>query len=249
MKGWRSSDKTWLRLLKTGYGCEILHLKIDLHVHSNYSYDSFVTQEELVFYAKKRGLDSVAITDHDRIDGALKIAKEINLLIIPGIEISSLNGHILGLNVQEQIPKHLSVDETVDNIHEAGGIAVACHPVTYFKIALGKHTNSKFDAVEVINSSAFPFNYSVKRSQQIASRLGVAKVAGSDAHYGPEIGHAYTLVDAELEVDKIIRAISKGLCQPFGKAIPFTTRLKRELLVLKKKFSSKRAKKGERREG
>ena len=213
-----------------------MQLKIDLHVHSNYSYDSLITPEELVFYAKKRELDGVAITDHDRIDGALKIAKETNFLIIPGIEISSLNGHIIALNVQEGIPQKLSVDETVDRIHELGGIAVACHPIALFKGSLGKHTNSKFDAVEVINSSAFPFNYSMRRSQQIASPLRLPCVAGSDAHYGPEIGHAYTIINAELNVEEIIKAIKKGLCQPFGKPIPLTTRLKRELLLLKRKL-------------
>jgi hypothetical protein len=213
-----------------------LQLKIDLHVHTHYSYDSLITPEELVYYARKHGLDAVAITDHDRIDSALKIAKETDFLIIPGMEISSLNGHIVALNVQEQIPPKLSVDETVDKIHEAGGIAVACHPVTPFKVGLGKHTSSKFDAVEVINASAIPFGYSVKHGEKIASRLGIARVAGSDAHYGPEIGYAYTLVDAELEVEEIIKALSKGLCQPFGRAIPLTTRLKREFLILKRKL-------------
>jgi len=213
-----------------------LPLKIDPHVHTHYSYDSLITPEELVFYAKKRGLDAIAITDHDRIDGALKIAKETDFLIVPGMEISSSNGHILALNVEELIPKKLSADETVDKIHEAGGIAVACHPVTFFKESLGNKANSKFDAVEVINASAFPFNYSVNNSRKMASRLGIAQVAGSDAHYGPEIGCAYTIVDAELEVGEIIKAISKGLCQPFGRAIPLTTRLKREILSLKRRF-------------
>jgi predicted metal-dependent phosphoesterase TrpH len=213
-----------------------LQLKIDLHVHTHYSYDSLITPEELVFYAKKRELDAIAITDHDRIDGALKIAKETNFPIILGTEISSSNGHILALNVQKLIPKNLSADETVDKIHEAGGIAVACHPATFFKESLGKNTNSNFDAVEVINASAFPFNYSVRNGRKIASRLGIAQVAGSDAHYGPEIGCAYTLVDAELEVEEIIKAISDGSCQPFGRAIPLTTRLKREILSLKRRF-------------
>ena len=108
-------------------------LKIDLHVHTCYSYDSLITPEELVFYAKKCGLDGVAIADHDRIDGALKIAKETDFPIIPGIEVSSLNGHVVGLNLQEPIPKKLSVSETVDKIHEKGGLAVACHPVAFMK--------------------------------------------------------------------------------------------------------------------
>ena len=212
-----------------------MQLKIDLHVHTHYSYDSVIRPEELVFYARKHGLDGVAVTDHDKIDSALKIAKETDIAIIPGIEVTSSEGHILGLNVHENIPKKLSSGETVDKIHAAGGIAVACHPAAFLKISLGKYTNSKFDAVEVINSSAFPFEYSVKHSQEIASRLGTARIAGSDAHYAPEIGYAYTMVESELEVDSVIKAISRGLCQPFGRAIPLTTRLKRELLILKRK--------------
>jgi hypothetical protein len=158
-----------------------------------------------------------------------------DLLIIPGMEIESLDGHIVGLNIREIVPKKLSADETIDEIHEAGGIAVACHPVAFFKGGVGKHTNSKFDAVEVINSSAIPFKYSMKHSQALASRLGVGRVAGSDAHYAPEIGYAYTVVNAELETEKIISAIRKGSCQPFGRAIPLTMRLKKEVLILRRR--------------
>jgi hypothetical protein len=206
-----------------------LPVKIDLHIHTHYSYDSVITPEELVFYAKKSGLNCVALTDHDRIEGALKIAKETNFPIIVGMEISSRDGHVLGLNLQEPIPSGLSADETVDRIHSVGGIAVACHPTAFFKGSLGKNVSSKFDALEVINASAFPFGYSVRQNRKIASNLGIAQVAGSDAHYGPEIGCAYTLVDAELEIEEIIRAIMNGSCQPFGRAIPLTMRLKRKI--------------------
>ena len=213
-----------------------MKLKIDLHIHTCYSYDSLIKPKEVVFYAKKRGLDGVAITDHDRVDGALEVIRETDFLVIPGIEISSLHGHIIGLNIQDEIPPKLDVDETLDRIHGTGGIAVACHPMIFFKESLKEHISPRFDAIEVINSSAFPFNYSVRRSEEIASRLGIARVAGSDAHYGPEIGCAYTLVNAEPEVDEIVKAISKGLCSPCGRAIPLTTRLKRELLSLKRRF-------------
>jgi predicted metal-dependent phosphoesterase TrpH len=212
-----------------------LWLKIDLHVHSCYSHDSVITPKELVFYARKHGLDAVAVTDHDRIDGALKIAREEDFLIIPGIEVSSVNGHVIGFNVHEVIPAKLGADETVDRIHEAGGVAIACHPITFFKGSLGKHANSKFDAIEVINASAFPFRYSVDRGKKLAVQLDKPQTAGSDAHYGPEIGCAYTLVEAELELEDVIKALTKGLCEPFGRAIPLRTRLKREVFSLKKK--------------
>lgn len=212
-----------------------MRLKIDLHVHTFYSLDSLIRPEELVFYARKRGLDGVAVADHDRLDGALKISRESDFLIIPGMEITSSDGHIIGLNVQKSIPKGLTAEETVNRIHLAGGLAIACHPANFFRASLGNRVSSRFDAVEVINSSAIPFSYAVKQGERIASHSGIARVGGSDAHYGPEIGCAYTVVDAEPSVDAIVNAIRKGLCQPFGKAIPLTLRVKSKLLVLLKK--------------
>jgi predicted metal-dependent phosphoesterase TrpH len=213
-----------------------LPLNIDMHVHSRYSADSLITLEDLIFYAKKRGLNGVAITDHDRLDGALKIAAKTDLFIIPGIEVSSTDGHIVGLNVKKPISRRLGAQETVDRIHDAGGIAVACHPFGLLKGGLGNRTSSSFDAVEVINSSSFPFDYAVKKSIRIASRLAKPCIAGSDAHYGPEIGCAYTVVNAQPNVDDVVKAISKGLCQPFGSAIPMKIRLRRILEINKKRF-------------
>jgi len=96
-----------------------------MHVHSCYSLDSLITPEELVFYAKKRGLNGIAVTDHDRLDGALKIAAETDFLVIPGIEVRSSEGHVVGLNVKELVSGELSANETANRIHDAGGIAVA----------------------------------------------------------------------------------------------------------------------------
>jgi predicted metal-dependent phosphoesterase TrpH len=211
-----------------------LTLKIDLHVHTIYSADSSITPQQLVYYAKKRGLDGVAVTDHDQLDGALKISRETNFLILPGMEISSSEGHIVAFDLQEKIPKGLTSEETVNRVHKAGGIAIACHPITLFKESLGKHATSEFDAIEVINSSSLPFGYSKKRSGELASRLGISRVAGSDAHYAPEIGYAFTVVEAEHDIRAIIDAIKKGKCEPCGKAIPLPLRLRREFHKLMK---------------
>jgi predicted metal-dependent phosphoesterase TrpH len=215
-----------------------LQLKIDLHVHTEYSNDSIITLEKMIFYAKQRRLDGVAVTDHDTLDGALRMKKQTDFPIVPGMEISSQDGHVLALNVQEPVPKGLGAAETVDRVHEAGGIAIACHPLTFFKGSLRSHVNSRFDAIEVINSSAFPFRHSLNNSEQMASRLGLPRVGGSDAHYGPEIGCAYTLINAEPKSDEIVKAIRQGLCQPFGGAMPFALRLKREIGLSGKKLTS-----------
>ncbi len=211
-----------------------MQVKADLHVHTIYSSDSVITPKELIFYAKKRGLTAVAVTDHNQVEGALKIAKEIGFPVIPGTEISSLNGHIVGLNVQERIPRGLTADETVDRIHEAGGIAIACHPFALFKGSVGKHVSGKFDAVEAINASAFPFGRATRQAHQLAERLKLPKVAGTDAHYGPVIGQAYTLINSEADVEAMVKAIANGKCEPAGTAISLSMRLENQGRFLRK---------------
>jgi predicted metal-dependent phosphoesterase TrpH len=218
-----------------------LELRIDLHVHTLYSIDSTIRPEELVAYARKRGLDGVAVTDHDCLESALKIQRETEFFILPGMEVSSLDGHIVGLNVKEAVPKGLSAEETVEKIHDAGGVAIACHPYSIFKGSgrgmkgsLGQRVSSNFDAVEVINASSIPFRRSVGRNEQLASKLNIARVAGSDAHYAPEIGYAYTLIESEPSQDDVANAIQKCNCRPFGKSIPLRMRLKRYFLSYRK---------------
>jgi predicted metal-dependent phosphoesterase TrpH len=211
-----------------------MQVKADLHVHTIYSRDSLITPEDLVFYAKKSGLTAVAVTDHNQVEGARKIARETNFLIIPGTEVSSREGHIVGLNVQELIPPGLTADETVDKIHQAGGIAIACHPFVLFKGSVGKYATAKFDAVETLNASAFPFRSASKKADQLAERLGLPKVAGTDAHYGPVIGRTFTLIDAEPNVEAVVKAIAKGLCQPYGKPISMLMRIENQGRFFKK---------------
>jgi hypothetical protein len=205
-----------------------MQIKADLHVHTTYSRDSVITPKELVFYAKKRGLTAVAVTDHNQVEGALKIAKQTDFLIIPGTEVSSQNGHIVGLNVSEPITRGLSADETVERIHEVGGVAVACHPFALFKGSIGEHVSAKFDAVEAINASAFPFNRATRKAHQLAERLKLPKVAGTDAHYGPVIGQAYTLIAAEANAEDIVKAIVNGRCEPAGTAMSLSMRLENQ---------------------
>ena len=211
-----------------------MKLKIDFHVHTVYSSDGFIHPNELVAYARQRGLDGVAVTDHDCFESGLRIAKETDFLILPGVEVSSLDGHIVGLKIANGVPSKLGSEETVERIHRSGGIAVACHPIAFLKGSLGDRVTSQFDAIEVINSSAFPFAYCRKKSEEIAARLGITRVAGTDAHCSPEIGYAYTVVDAEPSVEAVLDAVRKGKCQPYGEAIPFPLRLKRELRKLER---------------
>ena len=135
------------------------------------------------------------------------------------MEVSSSDGHIVALNVKELIPRGLSAPETVERIHKAGGVAIACHPYAYFKGSLKGNVCETFDAIEIINARAFPFKRSVKKAKETAERLKLSRVAGTDAHYGPQIGYGYTVIEAEEpSVEAIAKAIVEGHCQPFGQA-------------------------------
>lgn len=206
-------------------------MKIDLHVHTIYSADGKTTLNEVVQYAQKRGLDGVAITDHDTIQGARKLVQQERLVIIPGIEVSSRQGHVLGLNIDQPIPPRLDITETAEKIRQLGGIAVIAHPSTVIKTGLGiKITSSSdIDAVEVINSSSFPFALSTYLARRLAKRLGLPQTAGSDAHYPKEIGSAFTCVEANSNPDDIIEAIRKDKTKPFGKPISAMLRIERGL--------------------
>ena len=209
-------------------------LRVDFHVHSEYSSDSVISSKDLVNYAKKRSLDAVAITDHNQIMGALEIAKKIDLIVIPSIEVSTRDGHLVGLNVNTIVPKGLSSEETIDYIHNQGGLAVACHPFAWFKGSLGTNISDEFDAIEVINSSAFPFKRCTQKALQIAQSLNLAQIAGTDAHNPQSIGLAYAILDAEPTVEGIINAILEKRCKAFGNPIPFELRIKQQIMLLKK---------------
>ena len=206
-----------------------MQIQADLHVHTTYSKDSLITPKDLIYYSKKRGLNAVAVTDHNSLDGAYKIAKETDFLIIPGMEVSSSDGHIVALNVKELIPRGFSAVETVELIHRAGGVAIACHPYVLFKGCLRDKVGATFDAIEVINARAFPFKRSVKKAEETAKSLNLPRVAGTDAHYGPQIGYGYTVIEAsEPSVEAIAKAIVEGHCQPFGSSL-YLNLLKMEL--------------------
>lgn len=210
-------------------------VKIDFHVHTCYSSDCSTSLREVIAYSRKRGLDGVAITDHDTIEGALKLLEnnDKKIIIIPGIEVSTNAGHILGINIKRSIPPGLSVEETVRMIHEAGGIAIAAHPSAIYKSGIGMKeeiTSQGIDAIESINSSVFPFYLMNYLSRRLASRTRLPQTGGSDSHLPETVGLAYTVVNGverQSEVEEIIRAVRKGMCFPYGKPFPWRIRLRR----------------------
>ncbi len=188
-------------------------LKIDLHVHTWYS-DSIGTIDEIIENAQKKGLDGLAITDHNTIDGVKEaITKAKNLVIIPGQEVNTKQGEILALGIGKRIPRDLQIFKAIDRIHRQGGIAVIPHPTVPFFHKLRQATLCclPIDAIEVF-SAATPFAcHFLRVNLSLARNLGAPITGGSDSHLPKTVGDAYTLIRTyETNVSSILQSIKKG---------------------------------------
>ncbi len=198
-------------------------LRFDLHVHTNYSKDGQNTVEDILRAAKARGLDGVAITDHNTTEGArhaLEVCGQVapGLLVIPGEEVSTRSGHLIILGVTQDVPRDMSVEDTIKAGHELGGTVVVPHP--YNRLRHGISIPEGADAVEVYNSRfIFGFHNHLARSRSKSKNL--PGVAGSDAHAAEFVGTAVTMVNTDhLTVQAVLKAIREGKTEAIVKRTP-----------------------------
>jgi len=178
----------------------------DLHIHSKYSYDSFQKIETILNTAHKRGLNGIAITDHNTIKGGLeafKTNKDPNFEVIVGSEIKTEYGDILGIYLNEEI-KSKSFEEVVGEIKSQDGLVILPHP--YRQYGTPESIISKVDVVEGFNARVTK-SYN-ERSSLLAEKFDKGKSAGSDAHLSFEIGKGRVIVENDLR-DSLITGKTK----------------------------------------
>lgn len=192
--------------------------KIDFHMHTNKSFDGISSLDRLISKAKQKGLNGIAITDHNLCTHLQDYAME-DFLVIPGCEISTELGHITALFIGKDIlvsqrwqGRLPSAKEAVEAIHACGGIAVLAHPYAKKNKTYDKETMALFDGVEVHNARASFKNVEANEmAHDLAKKYGKVKIAGSDGHSKYEVGNAYTLVDApSLTLEAIKRSVLQG---------------------------------------
>jgi len=181
----------------------------DIHTHTMYSGftkykflsfpDSVTTPRTSIKVAEKLGLNALCITDHNTIKGALVAQKYNKDLVVIGEEISSEEGEILGLFLQEKVIPGLSAKETIEQIHAQDGVAIAPHPYSAHCSCVGEKMNAlNFDGIEVFNS-LHRDGYS--NALALKNCNGHAKLGGSDAHSSYMIGNGYTLFNGSSQED------------------------------------------------
>jgi len=179
--------------------------KADLHIHTIYSWDGTCAVEAVLKQAAHVAhLDVIAITDHDEIRGALDaqdLAYPYGIEVIPGIEISTADGHLLALFVHEKIPAGLPLQETVLRVHEKGGLCIVPHP----EARLTQSVRSKvlqealkissvaqtLRGIETFNAGLFDRKANANAGK-LAQNLSLASIGASDSHLLWTIGHGVT---------------------------------------------------------
>jgi predicted metal-dependent phosphoesterase TrpH len=207
-------------------------LVCDLHVHTNYSKDGESSVEDIIRQAEAAGLDAIAITDHDTVDGAKRaLAIPSSVLVIPGIEVSTRQGHLLVLGVTEVIPSGLDVLATIEIGRRMGALLILPHPYHVWRHGVGRRKKAGLgavDAIEAFNSRYIVGSANLKAAR-IARRLGKPCVGGSDAHHARFVGFGKTYVDAPRDVPAILAAIREGKISCGGMKTPLRTYTRQSL--------------------
>lgn len=192
-------------------------MKLDLHIHSKYSYDSFSTPLKIAKVAKKRGLDVISITDHNTMGAYKNIPDRLNVVVIRGMEIKTDKGDVIGLFLDKEI-KSRSFFEVIDEIREQDGIVVLPHP--FRRNCNPKELVGHVGLVEVINARSRKAENS--EAQKLCEKFNKKLITGSDAHTYFEIGPTYTEIEGfSTDLSELKQMILENERKCYGKESPF----------------------------
>lgn len=187
-------------------------IQADFHIHTIYSADSVIQPKTLVdMLAAHSFIKVAAVTDHDSVRGCratVELASAYpDILVIPGVEISTEQGDVVVLGTDELPPKPWTPEVVVDFAKSIGGVSIVAHP--YRAYGMGDRArNYNVDAIEVLNGGSS--QDANNQAKELAKSLGLPSTAGSDAHQVSELFSVYNKVDATLDIDEVLKAVKKG---------------------------------------
>ena len=187
----------------------------DLHIHSSLVDGMASVYQILEYVENKTELDIISVTDHDDLRGSfvareLAAKKNYRFEVVMGMEVTTIHGHLITVYIEQPIPSLMSLDQTVDAVHDQGGLCIVPHPMSWLARSIGQTTLDKFsyrtdgvylDGIEVVNSNIVTKISYDKSSRLNRKRYHLSETGASDAHFLVMIGSGYTLFPGNSAID------------------------------------------------
>ena len=197
----------------------MISIKLDLHLHTTYSGDSLIKPHDLLKVVKKKNLDGVAITDHGNLDAYFEVKDDFqkaNLILIPGVEVETHIGEIIGLFIENKIEfSDNNFFRIVKEIKKNKGLVIIPHPFDFLRRnhlkmnLISKDIIMKYiNGIEILNSRIILKNC-IQKAKNFNKNYHLFEMGGSDAHTLKEVGNGYTII-TDLS-DFSVEAIKQGL--------------------------------------
>ncbi|MCI4364482.1 MAG: CehA/McbA family metallohydrolase [Thermoplasmata archaeon] len=215
--------------------------RLDLHVHSRYSPDSTLRLEQLVARLPYTGLRGFALTDHNSVGGHAELAElrraHPSYVFLPGVEVSTLEGHLLAYGVTERPPSRRPLAESIEWVRAHGGEPVLAHP---FRLVHGVGRRLAETAPVRALEARNGHNSEVAnaKAELVGARRGIGMTGGGDVHALAELGRAYTFFpEGASKVDDLLEALRRGHTQPGGRSLAWPGRVRLSLATGLKFFT------------
>lgn len=200
-------------------------LRADFHMHTRYSMDSSASLEDIISRCQEMGINCIAITDHGAFEGALRMKEIAPFTVIPGEEILTPNGEVIGYFLKELIPTRQPIESAIEAIKAQGGLVGLPHPFDTFRGLkdLDNHRleelASQIDVIEVFNARSLLPGDSDK-ALDFAVKHNLPATAGSDAHSPREIGKTYVEMPSFDDQESFLKSLRDSTIQR-RRASPF----------------------------
>jgi predicted metal-dependent phosphoesterase TrpH len=208
-------------------------VRLDLHVHSRCSPDSRATLEEIVARLPHAGLKGFALTDHNTVEGHAALrriqAQYPTYLFLPGVEVSTHEGHLLAYGLQEAPPPRRPVLETVEWVRDHGGVPVLAHPFRRSH-GVGRRLAESASVPAIETRNGHNSEIANLKAERVAAHRAIGMTGGSDAHAAPGVGRAFTEFDPSVSsIDEVLEALRRGRVAASGASLRWAERLRVEL--------------------
>ncbi len=189
-------------------------IKTLIHLHTDYSYDSDISLDRLARFVAEAGIECIAITDHDTIAGAQRFQNETDAKVVVGEEVSTRDGHLIGLFLQQRIRPGMSARDTALAIREQDGLVLLPHPfVRAFSCGLGETAETivdLIDAVEINNAQNF-LRRPDRRAERFADHYGFVRYVGADSHMAFSIAPCYQFMPDFVSPTSFLESLSQAV--------------------------------------